>query len=945
MNQSQSAEEFFEDSYTALREQKAMRWMARMFSTLIRGHPPQLVDLPTGSGKTDLIVIWLLALAWYARDKENHTPIPRRMAWVVNRRVLVQQVFELADRLQKKLKSDSEESGELPPALRSLCRNSTGDCFRVVQLRGQLVDDREWSFDPSIPQLIIGTVDQIGSRLLFQGYGLGKWARPLHAALLGVDAWICVDEAHLVPEFALTLRQIRLHTSVPLDATAEASLGNIFRKLPFWSTELSATPALARPEPDAVFHIVDEDRDDAAIADRLLAADSRSVRFSWISDSKKLAEELAMQAIAVAANGAAIAVFCRTVKDAEKVSGILSKRPEFKNRVLTITGRLRGYERVRLENHPLFSRFQGDRSRVDTNEPVAFLVGTAAAEVGLDADADAIVCDLAPMPTLLQRLGRLDRRGILSRRARETGKPFPTMTIVDAKGQSLAQASILQCLQMALQDAGQSAEFLAGSPWRDAAAGEGVESAIKSATWEIVKGADDLLVAAPPGSWLTHNLAAIPFGPVVVPPLTAAVIQQWAATTLHPSRFLPVHPWLYGLLPDAEGTPLVGVAFRVEMDLLQHEESGEDSDTPGLSPAILEAFRRFPPLRAELHFVPLTRMREWLESEASLEVCAAFFDGDAWTLDEGAASLRPDTVIVLPTSIAAHLLDELLVGSSARDTAQLDVFEPVSSGAARYRRVVKVSGESRTASLERSKDGAIFVRIAGPDIPEPTPEASKPDDEWKFARSVAGVFQGLNVTIAYYRNVREQSRGQLLSEHHTAAVESAAALSASIAPGDDFLKRLLEESARVHDWGKEYPKWQRAMGNDDLTRPIAKPIVEQPASTGGFRHEWESLRKMIDAPSGLPDEWSDGTKGLWLDLWHHIVGAHHGFFRPSMPDRGFAIPPAPSKQVAARLAAVKRYAALQDALGPWRLAYLESLLKATDVEASRDTLEGALNES
>lgn len=915
-----------------------------MFGRLVEGHAPQLVDLPTGSGKTDLIVVWLLALAWYAQDREHRAPVPRRMVWVVNRRVLVQQVFELADVLQTKLTPDSEELNELRRALRSLCRDSSGDCLRIVQLRGQLVDDREWSFDPSVPQLIIGTVDQIGSRLLFQGYGLGKWARPLHAALLGVDAWVCVDEAHLVPEFALTLRQMREHASKPVRTNAGTALGGIFNKLPFWSTELSATPALPRPNLNAVFQIVHEDRNDAAIADRLLAAESRVVRFSWISDAKKLAEELAKQAAAVAANARAVAVFCRTVKDAEKVSEILGKKTEFKNRVLIITGRLRGYERDRLKSHLLFSRFQSDRSRQDTSQPVAFLVGTAAAEVGLDADADAIVCDFASMPTLLQRLGRLDRRGILSRSAKVTGGPLPTMTIVDVKPDGLVDASALDGIRKQLQDAGHSAEFLAGSPWCGAATGDGIEGATKSATWEIIRGEADSLRAAPPSSWLAHNLAAIPFGPVVVPPLTAAVLQQWSATTPHPSRFLPVHPWLYGLLPDADSTPLVGVAFRLELDLLEHEELSDDADSPGLSPQVLEALRCFPPLRAELHFVPLPKFREWLDSEASQEVRAAFYDGDEWVLEKRAASLRPDAVIVLPTSIAAHLLKELLAESGSSDTAQFDVFEPVSSGAARYRRAIKVTGNSKSASFDRSEDGSLMLRIAEFGWQATPAETHEPDGQWKFARSLAGQVRNLKVTITYYRKAREKNQGQFLVDHHTAAANSAVALSAAIARGDDFLKLLLEQTARVHDGGKEYPKWQHAMGNDDLIRPIAKPKVEQPASTGGFRHEWESHRKMMKQPPAVPAAWDETTRELWLDLWHHLVAAHHGYFRPSMPDRGFAIPPAPSKQIAARLGAVERYARLQSALGPWRLAYLESLLKATDVEASRDTFGEDLNE-
>ena len=945
MKPAPTAEEFFELTYAALRQQKAMRWMRRMFGRLIEGHAPQLVDLPTGAGKTDLIVVWLLALAWYAQDREHRSPVPRRMVWVVNRRVLVQQVFELADVLQAKLSPVSEELSELRRALRSLCRDFTGDCLRIVQLRGQLVDDREWSFDPSVPQLIIGTVDQIGSRLLFQGYGLGKWARPLHAALLGVDAWVCVDEAHLVPAFALTLRQMREHASKPIRTIAGTALGGIFNKLPFWSTELSATPALPRPDADAVFQIAHEDRNDVAIADRLLAAESRVVSFHWISDGKKIAEELAKQAAGMATNGAAVAVFCRTVATAEKVSDILGKKTEFKDRVLTITGRLRGYERDRLKEHPLFSRFQGDRPRQDTSQLVAFLVGTAAAEVGLDADADAIVCDLASMPTLLQRLGRLDRRGILSKRAKDKGSPLPTMTVVDVKPDGLVSTSALDGIRKQLQDAGRSAEFLTGSPWRDATTGDGIEGAIKSATWEIIRGEIDSPSATPPNSWLAHNLAAIPFGPVVVPPLTSAVLAQWAATTPHPSRFLPVHPWLYGLLPDSEGTPLVGVAFRVELDLLQHEELSDDTDSTGLSSQVLDALHRFPPLRAELHFVPLSKVRDWLDLPASQNVRAAFYDGDEWFRERSAASIRPDTIMVLPTSVAARLLDDLLAESNSSGTAQFDVFEPVSSGAARYRRAIKVTGNSETASCFRLDDGAVRFTVMEDGWQALPPGTHEPDAQWKFALSLSGKLHGLDLTISYFRKAREKNQGQLLIEHHTAAAKSASALSAAIAPGDGFLKQLLEQTARIHDSGKEYPKWQRAMGNDDLALPVAKPKVEQPASVGGFRHEWESHRRMTKQSPDIPAEWNETQRTLWLDLWHHLVVAHHGHFRPSMPDRGFTIPPTPSKQNAMRLEAVERYARLQGALGPWRLAYLEGLLKAIDVEASRETPEDNSDES
>jgi len=149
-----------------------MKWMERMFVEIIAGKPPSLVDLPTGTGKTELVIIWLLALAWYGRDEAEHTPVPRRLVWVVNRRVLVQQVFRIADDLRAKLVSN--ESAELK-AVRDDLRKVSGEAnefFRVVELRRQIVQDRDWAIRPALPQLIIGTVDQIGSRRRFMVFAM-----------------------------------------------------------------------------------------------------------------------------------------------------------------------------------------------------------------------------------------------------------------------------------------------------------------------------------------------------------------------------------------------------------------------------------------------------------------------------------------------------------------------------------------------------------------------------------------------------------------------------------------------------------------------------------------------------------------------------------------------------------------------------------------------------
>jgi hypothetical protein len=236
-----------------------------------------------------------------------------------------------------------------------------------------------------------------------------------------------VDEAHLVPAFVLTLRQFCCLIAKAGQAGPKA-ISSVFDRLPLWITELSATPALPPPNADSVFRLVPDDEDDPRLIDRLLAARTREVRIRWIAKNQKPEEAIEKAAADLANKVGTVAVFIREAGAAARIGKRLGKK--FKGRVLTITGRLRGYERDRLERDEIFRRFQPQEgSGIGATGETVFLVGTAAAEVGLDADAAAIVCDFASLPTLLQRLGRLDRRGRISRGFHSGQCEAPAMTI------------------------------------------------------------------------------------------------------------------------------------------------------------------------------------------------------------------------------------------------------------------------------------------------------------------------------------------------------------------------------------------------------------------------------------------------------------------------------------------------------------------------------------
>ena len=900
------------------------------------------------------------------------------MVWTVNRRVLVQQVFNVAKELRDKLLAASPELTPIRDGLCALC-GSEKDCFQVVELRGQIVADRDWAIRPAVPQLIIGTGDQIGSRLLFQGYGLGKWGRPQQAGLLGVDSWVAIDESHLVPAFVLTLRQLRDRCASAAESVP-SPFNAIFGRLPFWLTELSATPGLPPPSAEPSFSLSDEEKADSAIADRILATGLRRVQKEPLGGAKpkERKESLVQQlvAAAVSSKAARIAVFVCDVGVADKVADEIKKRGIAPDHICKITGRIRGYERDRLAKRPAFLTFLTARTEhsAEAQNESHFLVGTAAAEVGLDASADVILCDFASLPTLLQRLGRLDRRGLLSRcHADGNGDP-PTMRVFATQEETSQKIrGHLSKVSAALKAdiAPYSAKLMAGTHWlaegkdetkeREDAAGADHESKeeksaksrtaplIEAATWSVLSPAGG--VCTQPKTWLAHDSARVAAGPVVVPPLTDAVLDYWSATTEERSPQLSPHPFLYGLAEDDEGTPLVGVAFRLEVEALRETACAEDDpEAPDAAAEVLEIFDRFPPLRAELHQMRLSAVREWLGSAEGEKHPLVYRSRDQWhtkaagaSASEAARALGPNSTLILPASalMRSKEFDSFMKDcdqSQEPDTAISDVLEGVSDPKrARY---------LRTIDPKTRRTGGEGAWLWVTDAQEDDAPVIKPDG---FKRSLLKKLRigATEYSFQYFRPVMLREGLQFLDDHdgvpgHLSRAEAEArCLAEAIAPGDAFLLTLLSSAALRHDEGKRISKWQVAFGWRTGQHPIAKliPGLEKPAPLHGFRHEWESLRKLFGTGSAPPPEIPPEARALWSDLLLHLVGAHHGHLRPSIADNSLTPGIETEKHNPLRLEAAQRFARLQRQLGRWRLAYLEALLKTADAEGSRVMLE------
>ena len=231
----------FRETFEALTGVQPFPWQEKLFLRLMTGELPRHCDVPTGLGKTSVIAVWIAALGMSILEPSRYQRIPRRLVYIVDRRVVVDQATFEVERLRERLAGTrgNESLIALRSIVNALRQTSTvpDDCgVTVSTLRGKFADNHAWHFDPSRPSIVVGTVDMIGSRMLFAGYGgVGRNWRSLQAGLMLQDAWVVLDEAHLVPPFESLLSGLERYANRPSGLC------------PFGVTRMSATLVAETP--------------------------------------------------------------------------------------------------------------------------------------------------------------------------------------------------------------------------------------------------------------------------------------------------------------------------------------------------------------------------------------------------------------------------------------------------------------------------------------------------------------------------------------------------------------------------------------------------------------------------------------------------------------------------------------------------------------------------
>jgi CRISPR-associated endonuclease/helicase Cas3 len=965
-------------------EPEPFPWQIMLADRAASGDWPLAINLPTASGKTACLDAAIFGLASTA-NQGIEKRLPRRIWFVVDRRIVVDEAFERAREIASRLTAaDRGPLAEAAESLRSI--SGTGRPLGVARLRGGAWISKDWARLPSQPIIICSTVDQVGSALLFRAYGHSDETASIYAGLAAHDSLIILDEAHCAVPFMQTLEAVARYRDAPW---AKQPL-----QTPFRYCVMSATPPDSVPE-GALFPKPSERTaalDHPVLQKRIMARKLATPEIPVKNDADFVARaaELAQK---YSENGnLRVAVMVNRVAIARSVAESLAGRVGDGADVILLTGRIRP-----LDRDALVERWKDLLKAGSTRTPAkpAIVVTTQCLEVGADFSFDALVTECASLDALRQRFGRLDRLGRLGetrasilirerdiRKPKDDGDPiygksiYETWTWLRESEQQLADGTV---------DFGVSALDVRTNALRN---GNSDRFRSLMAPWDEA--------------------------PVLLPAHLDLLCQTSPLSAPEPDVSL----FLRGKKAAA---PEVRVVFRSDV-------TGENEDIETLSLA--------PPTSPEMLAVPLRRLKSWLQN-ASVEDVAGDVEllrEDDETSDSGQAAVhrfviwrgreksevtddvarvRPnDIIVLLPSTTASVELGQSIVGPEGLGDDWLDlaehaimrakgkailrlhpaVLKPL-CGRASVANLLALAGSDPEkddvlagldAVLEEDKPALEGVEQNGPAfLPEWLREvicSLRADSRLRIEDHPAGGLILIGKKKLPSANGAEddlfadaedrtsEATDPISLEDHTAAVSRVAREFATRCVGDRFSDSI-QAAAQTHDLGKLDWRFQLLLhGGDRVAASDGKALAKSPELPErkrrraeieqdarlpkGFRHEFLSMQ-LAEHFRLTPADAESRALAL------HLIASHHGYARP------FA-PAAPDESVArgrvgdlslrpigmeATLSAADRQAMtpadrinsgvperfwqLTRQYGWWGLAYLEAVFRLSDWEASR----------
>lgn len=957
----------FPSFFRALWGYEPFPWQTMLAERIAHASWPQALDLPTASGKTACIDAAVYALACQSEVSVAKRTAPRRIWFVVDRRIVVDEAHARAERIANKLKQ--AEAGPLKQVADCLKKISGTDRpLAHARLRGGILRDDGWGRLPSQPAVITSTVDQLGSRLLFRGYGYGDLTASIFAGLAAHDSLILLDEAHCSVPFLQTLRSIERYRG---KEWAESPI-----QTPFAFSVLSATLP-GDISNDAVFPGIEREKalNHPKLHERLLAAKPAEL-VEVKTPRGNETDPLVLEAIRrtndlLKDRKRRIAVIVNRVCTAEEIAQALQEVVAESADVVLLTGRIRPYERDRLIGR--WEPFLRAAYPENPQKP-SILVSTQCIEVGADFSFDTLITECASLDALRQRFGRLNRMG-------HPGEAPAVILIrdkdVENENDRIYGGALTETWRLLNEKA--------------TTAGKG-----KREKKVIDFGFEALKLTLNDVEELSSYLAPQPDAPVLFPAYLDLLCQT--APTPYPEPDIQL--FLHG---KGRGTPEVRVVWRA--DLFREQADQEWIETVSLCP----------PSSAEMLSAPLYRLRNWLAEskdafdDADLEggissngeipghirPCLLWRGRNRSQICRHASDILPNDVVVLPAGYGIAGLGQSVV-SEAMGKEALDLWEPARS----------VSGHPLALRLHRAVlqpwlDScpplrALLDLAETPDWERDAVQTGigavleyKPEDgslptlpSWlqQLLQSVRnGRFEGhpgggiVARARTYDPSVREldlfaddddltsaivpAGRQEVSLNIHSASVTWAVDKLAVRCLSEEF-KEPVREAAYWHDVGKLDERFQFLLRRGDELA-----VTDEPLAKSADVPMSPARRRSIRKASGLPDnfrhemlsaqlaERSSAISGPQetVDLILHLIASHHGYARPFAPASIDTEPPSVSGLLGQHVIKLsteeraglipphrvdsgipERFWRLTRRYGWWGLAYLEAILRLGD---------------
>lgn len=832
------------------------------------------IDVPTGLGKTSCIHVAVYELA-----RQLHFGVPRtaplRIYHVIDRNTVVQQSAAGVEQLTDAINSaDDGPLGVVRAALeRALPTYRPGSAISRAWYDGTR---REGGPLRAAGCTITSmTAHQFVSRLLFRGFGVGSGSRSIEAGLVGVDSLIFLDEPHLSRPTVTTVTD-----AVALQQQSTETVAPPLKLVTLGAT-VGPRSAAELGDRSSLFASVE---DDPLTARRI--AGVRNLTLSPLSakSESQFATAMIRRAKELIGDDVSIGVIVNTIVLAQLVTTGLQRAGLS---VDILTSRTRP-----MDKRGLLADAADRRGRI--------LVATQCIEVGVDISFDVLITEACPMPSLIQRIGRLNRDGL------GVGEGYLVSSesgVRDGSAAVYGAASIATTM---------------GHLANVAVNGVIDASLVAQRSWP----ADD------PGVWPDVERHAT---------LTPATIPYMTLTNPRLPSDLDVDAFIHG--PDAAPSAEVRIAWRDDLDLLSDcpPQDGEFVTLPiGAARAFLRGVRK--PL-ADLSDAGGGLAANTERPTSDRPVAKIRAGSGEWT--DARDTVLPGSDIVVHTASGGYSV-------LGWDPASNDVVPDLAAEAAsasQTRAAFPVSAAVLDAILDRNSIAEVLgAAVEDLDLADPSVRLAMLDalnsalhgngSTITVDRIIEGSV-GRPVAQINTRAAGRESTARGLLDHHLNQVclwghgdAQAVGLSAS-------LVEAVALAGLWHDCGKATAVWQRLANGGTVpsepeagfTRSIAAGRFRAYAHGVGFplgwRHEAHTFHS-LDALDIAP-------------LVKHLAASHHGWFRPFCPAIDpHAAPLTPDEMESHAYGAdhATEFNLLNREYGPWGLAYLEAVLRLADHRAA-----------